>query len=89
MKLKIDRIKRYYKLSQIFVSLFPELYLSRHLFIFSKMSGCARGQDLRVHVCTRALISRHRPTASPFHTQTLLRPRIPGRRALDWTSIVP
>jgi hypothetical protein len=28
-------------LSQIFVSLFPELYLSCHLFIFSKMSGCA------------------------------------------------
>jgi len=45
--------------------------------------------DLRVHACTCALISRHRPTSSPFHTQTLLWLQIPGRRDLDWTSIVP
>jgi hypothetical protein len=31
-------------LSQIFVSLFPELYLSCHLFIFLKMSGCTHGR---------------------------------------------
>jgi hypothetical protein len=44
---------------------------------------------LRVHSCTRALLSRHRPNASPFHTQKLLQPRIPTRRCLHWTSVVP
>jgi hypothetical protein len=44
---------------------------------------------LQVHSCTCALLSRHRPNASPFHTQKLVQLRIPARRSLHWTSVVP
>jgi hypothetical protein len=50
-------------LSQIFVSLFPELYLSRHLFIFSKMSGCA---GRRTCGFTFALVLLYRDTDRPL-----------------------
>jgi hypothetical protein len=61
-------------LSQISISLFPELYLSRHLFIFSKMSGYARGWTCRSsrllwNYCLPIL----KPRMSTFHTSPSLR----------------
>jgi hypothetical protein len=72
-----------------FVSLFPELYLLCHLFIFFENVWLHTWMGLQTHTCTRALLSWHWPTTLTFHTQKLLRPWIPGRRALDWTSFVP
>jgi hypothetical protein len=75
-------------LNKILVSLFPVLYLSRHLVIFPKMSSCA---GWRTCGFTFALVLLYRDSDRPlphsmsshFSDRGFL-----GRRALDCTSIV-